>query len=111
MCYCVRTDSVSQARHPNPRLVYNMVIGKRTFALQDTISLGSSQRKQSQKFKTPPLFFESRFESGNLMRATQVGERTYDLQLQNGKPYTFQCFVEALSILPDSDCYACRCQH
>ena len=75
----------SQARHPNPRLVYNMVIGKRTYALQDQVLKNGSayQKKESQKFKTPTLFFESRFETGNLMRATQVGERAYDLQLQD----------------------------
>jgi len=40
----------------------------------------SSKKNQ---FDAPPLHFESRFESGNLMRAIQISNYEYDLYLQN----------------------------
>lgn len=39
------------------------------------------------------LVFESRFESGNLGRATQVGEFSYDLELR----YDFQSFNQLMT--------------
>ena len=40
-------------------------------------------RVQSESGKVGELQFESRFESGNLLRATKVGDGEYELELRN----------------------------
>lgn len=67
-----------------PRLVFNYCIGspKATVTKWEAPTHQSVQGSRTQ-LATPPLRFESRFESGNLARAMQVGEYGYELSMQN----------------------------
>ena len=79
------TNKQLRASKPPKRVVYNFVLGsKRFFALHEPRSIGNNPDKNSApgednhhgaQFEsgTPPLYFESRFESGNLRRAVQAG--------------------------------------
>ena len=79
------TNKKLRAAKPHKRVVYNFALGsKRFFALHEPGSIGNNPDKNSSapgegnhhkaQFEsgTPPLYFESRFESGNLRRAVQA---------------------------------------
>jgi len=51
--------------------------------------------KANDKASTPPLVFESRFETGNLQRAVRVYDREYDLHL--GEPFFLPVLMDHLS--------------
>jgi hypothetical protein len=52
-----------------------------------TATINEATTKANDKASTPPLVFESRFETGNLQRAVRVYDREYDLHL--GAPFSF----------------------
>jgi len=93
-------DLAYQGRH---KLVYEYTVGRKAYVLQDVQEKAAGgggeptsprhhpHRDRSKEKRAPaaaepvtePLRFESRFESGNLARAMQVGDRSYHLKIQN----------------------------
>lgn len=79
----INADKAKQTDHRQykRRLVYEYRIGNgRGYSVKNKELHSSSE--DTFKFPTPPLHFESRFESGNLASATQVAEHEYELKLQ-----------------------------
>jgi len=100
-----RAQAMADMAHvSHHRLVYDYRIGTRVYVYQDSSDVAKKQREKAienryltpgsplqqarvkvntKEFSIKPLRFESRFESGNLAQATQVGNSTYTLKLHN----------------------------
>jgi hypothetical protein len=63
------------------RLVFEYILGKRG-AYSVKSKPFPRDHPDCHEFETAPLHFESRFEGGNLMSATQVADYDYDMELQ-----------------------------